>query len=101
MNNLSIVTMKNNEFLSEREIQLEILKEVKEINGKQPDNTKEVITDIGFIDNSHLCRAMNISKKTAAKWRRSNVLRFSKIEGKFYYKLADIKDMLQQNFNRS
>ena len=93
--------MKNNEFMSEVELLSGIYTEVKQINQKQPDRTKEVITDIGFIDNSQLCLSLNISKKTAAKWRRSNVLRFTKIEGKFYYKLADIKEMLQENFNRN
>ncbi len=63
--------MKNNEFLSERELLSGIYTEIKEIKNKLPDRTKEAITDIGFIDNSELCRAMNISKKTAAAWRRS------------------------------
>lgn len=92
--------MKNNEFQSEREIQSEILKALREIKNKMPERTKEVITDIGFINNTELCRALNISKKTAAKWRRMKVLRFTKIGGMFYYKLTDIKDMLQAGFNR-
>ena len=55
--------MKNIDFLSERELLSGIYTEVKEIKNKFPDH-KEVIIDIGFIDNSELCRAMNISKKT-------------------------------------
>jgi len=93
--------MKNNEFQSEREIQLEILKQVTEINCKQPDSHKQPILDLGFIDNSQLCRLLNISKKTAGLWRKNNVVRYTKIEGKFYYKLSDIKDMMQENFNRN
>ncbi len=92
--------MKNNEFQSEREIQSEILTELREIKNKMPDRTKEVITDIGFIDNSELCRTMNISKKTAATWRRKKVLRYTKMGGKFYYKLSDIKDMMNEKFDR-
>ncbi len=92
--------MKNNEFLSEQELLSGIYTEVKEIKSKLPDRAKEVITDIGFIDNSELCRAMNISKKTAAAWRRKKVLRFTKMGGKFYYMLADVKEMLQKGFNR-
>ena len=92
--------MKNNTaYKSDIELLTGIYTELKEIKNKLPDSNK-AITDIGFIDNSELCRAMNISKKTAAAWRRNGLLRFTKIEGKFYYKLADIKDMLQQRFNR-
>jgi hypothetical protein len=93
--------MKSTEFLSEQELLSGIYTEVKEIKNKLPDRTKEVITDIGFINNSELCRSLHISKKTAAKWRRIKLLRFTKIGGMFYYRLADVKDMLQQGFNRN
>jgi hypothetical protein len=93
--------MKSNEFLSEQELLSGIYTEVKEIKNKLPDRTKEVITDIGFINNTELCRAMNISKKTAARWRSSKVIRFTKVGGMFYYKLADVKEMLQKGFDRT
>jgi len=51
-----------------------------------------------FFDTEQLCITMNISKRTAQVWRSKNVIGFSKIGRKYYYKFSDIKALLKQNY---
>jgi len=56
--------------------------------------------DLGVIDTYDLCRLLNISARTAATMRENGTLRFTKIGARYYYKIDDIKAMLQEGFAR-
>lgn len=51
-----------------------------------------------FFDNQEFIQIMNISKRTAQEWRNQNIIAFSQIGKKFYYRMSDILDMLEKNF---
>jgi hypothetical protein len=50
-----------------------------------------------WYDNQEFLQIMNISKRTAAYWRTENVITYSQVGNKIYYRLADIMDLLQKS----
>ena len=50
-----------------------------------------------FFDNQEFIQLMNISKKTAAIWRLKNVITYSMIGSKIYYRLSDIQALLDKH----
>jgi hypothetical protein len=52
-----------------------------------------------FFDNQEFLQIMNISKKTALVWRQKKIINFSSVGNKYYYRLQDILDLLQKNYN--
>ena len=52
-----------------------------------------------FFDNQEFLQIMNISKKTALVWRQKKIINFSSVGNKYYYRLKDILDLLQKNYN--
>ena len=54
--------------------------------------------DIIF-DNQEFLQVMNISKRTAQQWRDTGYIGFSQLGNKIYYRLSDIKALLNANYN--
>jgi hypothetical protein len=52
-----------------------------------------------FFDNQEFMQLMNISKRTAQEWRNKDVIKFSQVGNKIYYRLSDIKKLLNDNYN--
>ena len=52
-----------------------------------------------FFDNQEFMILMNISKRTAQEWRNKKTILFSQVGNKIYYKLSDIKKLLNDNYN--
>lgn len=57
----------------------------------------EVLKDT-WIDNQDVLQTLHISKRTLQTLRTNGTLPYSKIKGKFYYKVADIEQLLQDNY---
>jgi hypothetical protein len=77
--------------INQRLQQIEVLlTKIDERIKKQP--------ELAFFDNEELCLSMNISKKTAQNWRSENLIGYSQIRGKYYYKLTDIFKLLEKNY---
>jgi len=51
-----------------------------------------------FFDNTEFQYLMNISKRTAQSWRDEGIISYSQIGNKIYYKLSDIKKLLEKNY---
>ena len=51
-----------------------------------------------FFDNHEFMILMNISKRTARKWRNKKIIEFSQVGNKIYYRLSDIKKLLNENY---
>ena len=49
-----------------------------------------------WYDNQEFLQVMNISKRTAANWRTENVITYSQVGNKIYYRLSDIMDLLHK-----
>ena len=52
-----------------------------------------------FFDNQEFLQLMNISKRTAQVWRDSGNIGYSQMGNKIYYRLIDIQDLLNENYN--
>ena len=51
-----------------------------------------------FFDNQEFMLLMNISKRTAQEWRNKKIIEFSQVGNKIYYRLSDIKKLLNENY---
>ena len=52
-----------------------------------------------WIDGQDVMQALHISKRTLQSLRDSRVLPYSRINGKFYYKVDDIEALLESKYN--
>src|SRR5437867_2546340 len=88
---------KETEALSEPELLHEILNSLKQIEKKLPGNSKN---EFDFIDNAELLKLLHISARTAIDWREKGTLKYSKVHGKIYYSISDLKQMLRDRINK-
>ena len=51
-----------------------------------------------WIDNQDVMQMLHISQRTLQTLRSNGTIPFSKIRGKFYYKVSDIEKLLQDNY---
>jgi|TARA_R100000479_G_scaffold51000_2_gene23944 hypothetical protein len=51
-----------------------------------------------WIDNQDVLQTLHISKRTLQTFRKNGTLPYSKVKGKFYYKVSDIEELLQSNY---
>ncbi len=54
-----------------------------------------------IIDNDTFLKLLNISKRTGVTWRSTGIIGYSKIDGKIFYRLSDIDDMLKNHYNKA
>jgi hypothetical protein len=54
-----------------------------------------------WIDGQVVMQTLHISKRTLQSLRDSGVLPHSRINGKFYYKILDVKAVLESNYSLS
>lgn len=52
-----------------------------------------------WYDNQEFISIMNISKQTAAYWRKENIVGYSQVGNKIYYRLSDILTLLEKHKN--
>ncbi len=62
---------------------------------------KAQLGDDFFIDNAQFMRLMNISRRTAQKWRDENIIAYSQVGSKIYYSLGDIKELISHHKDQS
>jgi len=62
--------------------------ELKQSQRTQPDEI--------WYDNQEFLSIMNVSKRTAAYWRTEEMISYSQVGNKIYYRLSDILDLLQK-----
>ena len=53
-----------------------------------------------LLDNADIQQLFKISPKTASNWREEQILPYSQIKGKIYYKLSDMKKVIDDNYNK-
>jgi hypothetical protein len=54
-----------------------------------------------WIDGQEIMLSLKISKRTLQSLRDSGTLPFSRLNGKFYYKVSDLEMLLQNNYGNS
>lgn len=76
-----------------KEIEIKLEETIKRLNKVQKNVFNQEI-----IDNADFIQLMQISSSTAKNWRNKGLIAYSQIENKIYYKIADIKTMLQKHY---
>jgi len=54
-----------------------------------------------WIDGQDVMQAMHISKRTLQSLRDNGTLPYSRLNGKFYYKISDIENILNDNYSNN
>lgn len=54
-----------------------------------------------WIDGQVVMQTLHISVRTLQSLRDNGTLPFSRINGKFYYKVSDIEEMLEKNYSKN
>lgn len=54
-------------------------------------------SDNEWLDGQEVMQMLHIKVETLKNWRRSGVIPYSKLGGKLYYNLPEIKQLLLQN----
>ncbi len=51
-----------------------------------------------LLDNNDIQKLFKISSRTSSNWREEGILPYSQIKGKIYYKLSDVKNIIDENY---
>lgn len=74
------------------------LKEIK-VHLQQINKTRLEKFNEAWIDGQDVMQVLHISKRTLQSLRDSGTLPYSRLNGKFYYKLSDIESLLEHNYS--
>ena len=74
------------------------LKEIK-VHLQYLKKTRAEVFKESWIDGQDVMLALNISLRTLQSLRDSGTLPFSRINGKFYYKVSDLEKLLEGNYS--
>ncbi len=79
---------------------LKLSQEILDIKSdmKSQQKSRLEIFDEYWIDDSHLMQTLNINKKLLQLLRENRIIPFSQLNGKFYYKLTDLENILEKNY---
>lgn len=77
----------------------EILKKLDAINEKLNQEKSSPSLSEVWLDNSEVCKLLNISKRTLQSYRGSLLFPFAQIGAKIYYKASDIEAYLNKHYN--
>jgi hypothetical protein len=61
--------------------------------------TQSPLRDDMFIENEAFLELMHISSNTAANWRDQGLIAFSQVKNKIYYKVIDIKKLINDHYH--
>ena len=64
-------------------------------------NFSSKIETLQIIDNAQFMKLMGISQKTAQTWRDSGLVSYTQINNKIYYKILDVKELIEENQHKS
>ena len=91
--------MKNQSELTEQELLVQILSQLKELTKKLPDSNSPAQA-LGVMDTADLIQLLKITPRTAVDWRKRNILPYTKVGGKFFYLIKDVQEMMQKRFGK-
>lgn len=69
-------------------------KEIKYVKTSRVDEFKET-----WVDGQEVLQMLHISPRTLQRLRDCEILPFSRINGKFYYKITDVEAILEKNYS--
>ncbi|MBY0425201.1 MAG: helix-turn-helix domain-containing protein [Cytophagales bacterium] len=74
--------------------ELEMVKTFLLENRNHPTTQKE------WLDGQEVLMYLHISKRTLQNLRTTEMLPYSQVKGKFYYRLADVQTLLESNYSK-
>ena len=77
-----------------------LLRKLEEILDYVAASKRKNPLDDTWLDNQEVCSILKISKRTLQTYRDTGMLPYSKINGKVYFKAADIQNHLLSNYNK-
>ena len=85
------------------QIMLQVSQEVKNLKALIHTFKKTRIEQFNetWIDGQEVMQSLHISKRTLHTLRNNGTLPYSRLNGKFYYKVADIEQVLESNYLNS
>lgn len=85
------------------ELILSLSQEIKTIKAylQQYQKTRIERFNEAWIDGQDVMQSLHISKRTLQTLRDNGTLPYSRVNGKFFYKLSDIEKMLEANYQPS
>lgn len=75
----------------------ELLKQLEEIKASVA-HLKSAEANDDWIDNDAFIKLLKISRRTAQSYRNSNLIGFSQINNKIYYRSSDVQQLLERHF---
>lgn len=82
-----------------KELEAKINAIAEHILNKQ--EAKSIIEDEIWVDSYEVCTFLKISDKTLQRLRVAGTISYSNIRGRYFYKVAEIKRMLEERLIRS
>jgi hypothetical protein len=64
-------------------------------------NENRRIPEDPFFSNDEFMDLMSISVRTSQLWRDQGLISYSQISGKIYFRMSDIKKLLDENYHKS
>lgn len=82
-------------YITTKDLQ-DVLSRLDEISKKLSGKEKS----IKWLDNSEFMQLLHISRRTAQNYRDNNLIAFSIIGNKLFYKLSDVEDLLNRHYQK-
>ena len=76
----------------------EVIKRLDDISKKL--SSKEKVTKEQWLDNQEFMQFLKVSRRTAQNYRDSNMIAFSIIGNKIYYKISDVEELLNRHYQK-
>lgn len=87
-------------FLMTEKDYLDLVRRLEEITQKLSSKEKEKSMKDQWIDNSEFLQLLKISRRTAQSYRDSNMISFSIIGNKIFYRMSDVEDLLNRHYQK-
>ena len=76
-----------------------IMSRIDNLGSKIDDKIRKQPLEDVWLDIQEVCQLLKVSKRTLQAYRDNQVLSYSQINGKIYFKAADIDDHLKKHYN--
>jgi hypothetical protein len=75
-----------------------ILSELKSIKSQLQQSQQQITNPI--LSTEQLMELLQVSRRTIQGWRNHNIIEFSAVNGKFYYRLSAVERMLNNHLQK-
>ena len=97
---MDVITMENEAFKKLIDSVNE-LKEIVQKNNDEQNPSGVQFQNKAWLNKKEACRMLRISERTLQTYRNNGIIPYSRIQGKIYYKLEDIKAFFDDHYQKS